>query len=263
MIAGGEADREAAERRRPEPVHAADDDADEHDDRLAQREVRPDERVLHGHQHRDRRGQQAPRGRRRSRSRGSRARRAAAPSGSRSRRRACAGRSSSAPAAARAAQEHAPRRRPRRRSPCGRRRRADRDPWFSGATDDATSPIVSSRRSMQQRDRLEHEGDREGRDEHHRAATASRSGRKTTRSIAIDIAMHRRAKHVRTLQTTGHDRRVRERVGAGHDQLAVGEVDQPQHAEDEADADRHQRVDRAERRSRRPASAVDQREIIR
>ena len=32
--AGGEADREAAEGRRPEPVEPADDDSDEHDDRL-------------------------------------------------------------------------------------------------------------------------------------------------------------------------------------------------------------------------------------
>ena len=47
-----------------------------------------------------------------------------------------------------------------------------------------------------------------------------------------------------------HDHRpgggVRERVRAGHDQLAVGEVDEPQDAEDEADADGHQRVGRAE-----------------
>ena len=38
----------------------------------------------------------------------------------------------------------------------------------------------------------------------------------------------------------------RQRVGPGHDQLAVGEVDEPEHAEDEADPDGHQRVDRAE-----------------
>ena len=41
-------------------------------------------------------------------------------------------------------------------------------------------------------------------------------------------------------------RRERERVGAGHDQLPVGEVDEPQDAEDEPDPDRHQRVDGAE-----------------
>ena len=39
---------------------------------------------------------------------------------------------------------------------------------------------------------------------------------------------------------------VRERVGAGHDELAVGEVDEPQDAEDEADAHGHQRVGRAQ-----------------
>ena len=38
----------------------------------------------------------------------------------------------------------------------------------------------------------------------------------------------------------------RERERAGHHELAVREVDEPQDAEDEADADRHQRVDRAD-----------------
>ena len=40
--------------------------------------------------------------------------------------------------------------------------------------------------------------------------------------------------------------RERERERAGHDQLAVREVDQPHHAEDEPDADGHERVDRTE-----------------
>jgi len=40
----------------------------------------------------------------------------------------------------------------------------------------------------------------------------------------------------------------RERECARHHELAVGEVDEPQHAEHEADPDRHQRVHRAERR---------------
>ena len=39
----------------------------------------------------------------------------------------------------------------------------------------------------------------------------------------------------------------RESEGTGHHQLAVREVDEAQHAEDETDADRHQRVDRSER----------------
>ena len=56
--AGREADREAAERRRPEPVDPADDDADEHDDRLLEREVGRDERELDGQDHRDRRGEE-------------------------------------------------------------------------------------------------------------------------------------------------------------------------------------------------------------
>ena len=37
-----------------------------------------------------------------------------------------------------------------------------------------------------------------------------------------------------------------ERVGTGHHQLSVSEVDEPQDAEDETDADGHERVDRAE-----------------
>src|SRR5207237_5556830 len=41
-------------------------------------------------------------------------------------------------------------------------------------------------------------------------------------------------------------RRKRQCVRAGHDELAVGEVDEPQDAEDKADPHRHQRVDRAE-----------------
>ena len=45
----GEADGEAAERRAPEPVDAADDDADEHDDRVAQRVVGRDVLLLHRH----------------------------------------------------------------------------------------------------------------------------------------------------------------------------------------------------------------------
>src|SRR6266516_3973144 len=37
-----------------------------------------------------------------------------------------------------------------------------------------------------------------------------------------------------------------ERVGTGHHELAVGEVDEAEDAEDQADADRHQRIDAAE-----------------
>ena len=38
-----------------------------------------------------------------------------------------------------------------------------------------------------------------------------------------------------------------ERVRTGHHELAVGEVDEAEHPEHEADPDRHQRIDRAER----------------
>src|SRR5581483_7646339 len=53
-------------------------------------------------------------------------------------------------------------------------------------------------------------------------------------------------------------RRERKRERAGHDQLAVREVDQAEDAEDEPDADRHQGVDAAERdriRDRLPRDA--------
>ena len=73
----------------------------------------------------------------------------------------------------------------------------------------------------------------------------SRSGRKTARSIASESAITT-AKHATMLHGDRPGRGVGERVGAGHDQLAVGEVDEPQDAEDEADADGHQRVGRAE-----------------
>ena len=54
------------------------------------------------------------------------------------------------------------------------------------------------------------------------------------------------AKQATMLHSSRPVRGVGERVGAGHDELAVGEVDEPQDAEDEADADRHERVRRAE-----------------
>ena len=77
------------------------------------------------------------------------------------------------------------------------------------------------------------------------AGDCVRSGRKTTRSIASDSASTT-AKQQRG--SRAHSGPVPlggegERVRAGHDQLAVREVDEPQDAEDEADADRHQRVD--------------------
>jgi hypothetical protein len=56
--AADEADREAAERGREQPVHPPDDDTGEHDDRVAEGEVGRDERVLDGQDHRHCRGQE-------------------------------------------------------------------------------------------------------------------------------------------------------------------------------------------------------------
>ena len=78
------------------------------------------------------------------------------------------------------------------------------------------------------------------------------SSRATGAQRPEDDALHRQRErdHDREAQDDApHDRPVavgREREGAGHDELPVGEVDEPQHAEDEADAHGHQRVDRAE-----------------
>ena len=93
---GGEADCEPAERRRPQPVDAADNDADEHDDRLLEREVRSDRTgsARSGSPRRWQRGR--PTGSRRSRSRRSRARRAGGRCGNLPTRRASAARSACA-----------------------------------------------------------------------------------------------------------------------------------------------------------------------
>ena len=95
-----------------------------------------------------------------------------------------------------------------------------------------------------QRDRLEQERDRERRHEHHR--------RRLPAQRPEDDEVHRQRERDHDGEAgddAPRDRPARgegERVGAGHDQLAVGEVDEPQDAEDEADADGHQRVDRPE-----------------
>ena len=123
--------------------------------------------------------------------------------------------------------------------------------WFSDATETAGSPIVPSRMS------------RISATAWSRNATAKvvtsitagdcvRSGRKTTPSIANESAITT-AKQASDTPGDGPAGRERERVGAGHDQLPVGEVDEPEHPEDEADPDRHQRVDGAE------ADGVDER----
>ena len=74
--------------------------------------------------------------------------------------------------------------------------------WLNDAIDVAISPIVSSRMSIRS-DRLEHEGDGEGRHQHDRRDWP-RSGRKTTRSISIDSTTTT-AKHAAMLAATGHD----------------------------------------------------------
>ena len=78
-------------------------------------------------------------------------------------------------------------------------------------------------------------------------ASGPRSGRKTTLSISSDSASTTAKQSTIPI----HDRpaalgRERERVRAGHDQLPVREVDEPEDAEDETDADRHQRIDPAQ-----------------
>ena len=79
------------------------------------------------------------------------------------------------------------------------------------------------------------------------AGDCVRSGRKTARSIASESAITTaKQKTIADPDRPVPLGREGERVGAGHDQLAVREVDEAEDAEDEADADGHQRVDGAE-----------------
>ena len=80
------------------------------------------------------------------------------------------------------------------------------------------------------------------------AGECPRSGRKTSRSISDREREHdREAEDDPGPHRPAPLRGERERERARHHELAVGEVDEAQHAEDEPDPDRHQRVDRAER----------------
>jgi hypothetical protein len=91
---------------------------------------------------------------------------------------------------------------------------------------------------------LKEEGDREGRHEHYR--------RRLTPKRPEHDAIHRERRRDDDREADGHapghrpGRRERQRVRADHDQLPVGEVHEAQDAEDEPDADRHQRVDGAQ-----------------
>ena len=105
---------------------------------------------------------------------------------------------------------------------------------------------LAERPEREQRDALEQERDGERRDEHHGRATASgAAGRRRAPSRATARSRRRsrsRSRPQRPVPLRGE----RQGVGARHDQLPVREVDEPQHAEHEADADGHQRVDGAE-----------------
>ena len=95
-----------------------------------------------------------------------------------------------------------------------------------------------------QRHGLEQERDRERGHEHHR--------RRLAPERPEDDAVHRERERDDDREARGDaprdgpSRGEGERVRARHHELAVGEVDEPQDAEDEADPDGHQRVDRAE-----------------
>ena len=77
------------------------------------------------------------------------------------------------------------------------------------------------------------------------AGDCVRSGRKTARSIASESTSTTATQSaIPTADRPAALGREREREPARHDQLPVGEVDQAQDAEDEADADGHEREDR-------------------
>ena len=131
--------------------------------------------------------------------------------------------------------------------------RDDRDlPDLDPADRDGTVQLDERRRRLaerpepEQRDRLQQERDREGRDEHHR--------RRLRPQRPEDDPLHREREREHDGEAERDPDphgpvavgRVGEGERAGHDQLPVGEVDEPHHAEDEPDPDRHEREDRAE-----------------
>ena len=105
---------------------------------------------------------------------------------------------------------------------------------------------LAERAEGEQRDALQQECDREGRDEHHRGRLRAQ------RPEDDEVHQERQRDDDAEAERDPDDerqiplRRECERVGAGHDELAVREVDEPQDAEDETDPDRHERVDGAE-----------------
>ena len=121
---------------------------------------------------------------------------------------------------------------------------ANRNDWLRYASDAAGSPIWLSRMSISNA-MLCRTNEIANVVTSMTVGDCSRSGRKTARSIASESAITT-AKHATMLQSTRPVRRVGERVRAGHDELAIGEVDEAQDAEDEPDADGHERVGRSQ-----------------
>ena len=98
-------------------------------------------------------------------------------------------------------------------------------------------------RVLDQRGVLEQEGQREGGDEHGRGVgRPQRSERDPLHQERRDDGGEHGGEDTRCV---GPGVRERERVGGDHDQLAVGEVDQPEHAEHEPDPDGDEREDGA------------------
>ena len=240
---GHVADREAAERRGEQPVHPAQHHAGEHDDRLEEREVLRDDRLLDGEQHRDDGGQQ-PRDQHRRPDDAVRAHPEQA-----GRLEVHRGRTHLQP------DRRAPEKQHQRHE--ADRRRHDRDDGDLAHVRPEDAPRLDQLRERggrlaerivalvdQQRHALQQERDREGGDEHRRRRLRSQRPE--------DDPIHRQgqAEHDGEAERDPDpDRpvllgRERERERARHDQLAVGEVDEAQHAEDETDPDRHQREDR-------------------
>ncbi len=98
----------------------------------------------------------------------------------------------------------------------------------------------------EERDRLEQERDREGRDEHDCGGLPPQRPEHGALHRQGERQDDREAERDPDADRPVAIRGVRERECAGHDQLPVGEVHEPHHAEDQPDADRHEREDRAE-----------------
>ena len=241
-----EADREAAERRRDEPVQAADHHPDEREDRHGDAVVGSHERRGHGEQHRDRRREHAG-------DREGGHDHAVGAHAERARGAQVGGGGAQLQPDHRAVEQQRERAEQDDRGDRGDDRdpadpqRAERDRGVQAAE---RPDGAAARAEREQIDVLEQEADGEGGDQHRRRRSAAQRPEGDPLLQQRERDDDGEADDDR--DEPGRAGEQRERVAAGGDQLAVGEVDEPHHAEDEPDPDADDGVDGAE------PDAVDQ-----